>query len=173
MVSPYPVHDTGLISEETNQAIDFVLAVVRSIRNIRQQYTVSHATPVAATIEAPEATEKAAHRSRQRHPKPLRQTLRPDGGRKTHRKTRPSRRQRGGQQPNPHPTGRTHRHRSRNLSASPKKQRHSPKNKPNSTACSITKALWTKPPRPSSPKTAPASPKSKPNSPPSKNNWLA
>lgn len=60
MIAPYPQADEALIDEGISQRIDYVLDVVRALRNIRQQYTVPHQQPVNAHIVTTEAMEKEA-----------------------------------------------------------------------------------------------------------------
>jgi valyl-tRNA synthetase len=60
MIAPYPQADETLIDEGISQRIDYVLEVVRALRNIRQQYTVPHQQPVKAHIVTTEAMEKEA-----------------------------------------------------------------------------------------------------------------
>ncbi|WP_373531030.1 valine--tRNA ligase [Vampirovibrio sp.] len=60
MIAPYPQADEALIDEGISQRIDYVLEVVRALRNIRQQYTVPHQQPVKAHIVTTEAMEKEA-----------------------------------------------------------------------------------------------------------------
>lgn len=60
MIAPFPLADEALIDEGISQRIDYVLEVVRSLRNIRQQYTVPHPQPISATIITTEAQEREA-----------------------------------------------------------------------------------------------------------------
>jgi valyl-tRNA synthetase len=62
MVSPYPQSSDvqHLVSNRSTESIDFVLDVVRSIRNIRQQFNVPHPTAINVTLESPEKDERHA-----------------------------------------------------------------------------------------------------------------
>ncbi|MGE0200253.1 MAG: valine--tRNA ligase [Candidatus Melainabacteria bacterium] len=60
VIAPYPKADATLIDETVNDTTDFVLAVVRAIRNLRQQYGVPHPQPVAVTVETVDAGERTA-----------------------------------------------------------------------------------------------------------------
>jgi valyl-tRNA synthetase len=60
MIAPYPQPDNALIDEGISQRIDYVLEVVRALRNIRQQYTVPNQQTVKAHVVTTEAMEKEA-----------------------------------------------------------------------------------------------------------------
>ena len=60
MHAPYPQADATWLNPTMDSEITLVLAVVRAIRNIRQQYTVPYTTPVSVVIEAPVEAERAA-----------------------------------------------------------------------------------------------------------------
>jgi valyl-tRNA synthetase len=60
MVAPYPLADEALIDEGISQRIDYVLEVVRALRNIRQQYTVPNPQPIKAIVITTEAQEQEA-----------------------------------------------------------------------------------------------------------------
>lgn len=60
MIAPYPQADESLIDEGISQRIDYVLEVVRALRNIRQQYTVPNQQTVKAHVVTTEAMEKEA-----------------------------------------------------------------------------------------------------------------
>ncbi|WP_303674912.1 valine--tRNA ligase [Vampirovibrio chlorellavorus] len=59
-IAPYPQADESLIDEGISQRIDYLLEVVRSLRNIRQQYTVPHQQAVKAHVVTTEPMEKEA-----------------------------------------------------------------------------------------------------------------
>lgn len=60
MVSRFPQADESLIDDGISQRIDYVLEVVRSLRNIRQQYSVPYQQPVKAHIVTTEPMEREA-----------------------------------------------------------------------------------------------------------------
>jgi len=60
MVSRFPQADESLIDDGISQRIDYVLEVVRSLRNIRQQYTVPHHQPIKVHIVTTEPMEREA-----------------------------------------------------------------------------------------------------------------
>jgi valyl-tRNA synthetase len=60
MVAPFPQADEALINPGISEQIDYVLAAVRALRNIRQQYTVPHQQPVKVTVVTAEAMEREA-----------------------------------------------------------------------------------------------------------------
>lgn len=60
LVAPYPQPEMSLIDPRISQRIDYVLDVVRAIRNIRQQYSVPHPQPINAWIVSTEAEEREA-----------------------------------------------------------------------------------------------------------------
>jgi len=60
MIAPFPLADAALIDEDISQRIDYVLEVVRSLRNIRQQYTVPHPQPIKALVITSQPQEREA-----------------------------------------------------------------------------------------------------------------
>lgn len=60
MVAPFPQADATLIDDGISQRIDYVLEVVRSLRNIRQQYTVPHHQPIKALVITSDDQEREA-----------------------------------------------------------------------------------------------------------------
>ena len=56
-VQVYPVVQPDFLNTELEEAVSFVLEVVRSIRNLRQQYSVPHGTGVSVTLESIEPKE--------------------------------------------------------------------------------------------------------------------
>jgi len=60
MIAPFPRADDTLIDQELSEQIDYVLEVVRSLRNIRQQYSVPHPQPIKALVITAENWEQAA-----------------------------------------------------------------------------------------------------------------
>jgi valyl-tRNA synthetase len=60
MVSQFPQADETMIDAGISERIDYVLEVVRSLRNIRQQYSVPHSQPVKAIIVTAESMEREA-----------------------------------------------------------------------------------------------------------------
>ena len=60
MIAPFPLADEALIDEGINARIDYVLDVVRALRNIRQQYTVPNPQTIKATVVTTEALEREA-----------------------------------------------------------------------------------------------------------------
>jgi valyl-tRNA synthetase len=60
LIAPYPQADETLIDDRISERIDYVLEVVRALRNIRQQYTVPNQQPVKAHVVTTEAMEQQA-----------------------------------------------------------------------------------------------------------------
>ena len=60
MQAPYPQADLAWIANDMSQQIDYLLDVVRAVRNIRQQYRVPHAQPVNVSIVTTEPMEREA-----------------------------------------------------------------------------------------------------------------
>ncbi|MHC4929114.1 MAG: class I tRNA ligase family protein, partial [Planctomycetota bacterium] len=55
MVAPWPESIDGCVDEQTEQQIERVQSVIRSIRDIRSQYTIPPARPLVCSASAPEA----------------------------------------------------------------------------------------------------------------------
>ena len=55
MVAPWPEAIDGCIDEQTEQQIETVQSVIRSIRDIRSQYTIPPSKPLVCSAAAPEA----------------------------------------------------------------------------------------------------------------------
>jgi valyl-tRNA synthetase len=55
MVAPWPELIDGCVDEHTEQQIETVQSVIRSIRDIRSQYTIPPAKPLVCSAAAPEA----------------------------------------------------------------------------------------------------------------------
>jgi valyl-tRNA synthetase len=60
MVALFPQANEQLIDAGISERIDYVLEVVRALRNIRQQYTVPHQQPINTTIVTVEVLEREA-----------------------------------------------------------------------------------------------------------------
>ncbi|MDX2083973.1 MAG: valine--tRNA ligase [Candidatus Melainabacteria bacterium] len=61
-ISTYPVANPSYVQPELSQQVEFAIQTIRAIRNIRQEYTVAHATPVPVVVECPDSNEQAALR---------------------------------------------------------------------------------------------------------------
>lgn len=60
MIAAFPQANEALIDPGISEQIDYVLEVVRALRNIRQQYSVPHHQAISATIVSSEAMERQA-----------------------------------------------------------------------------------------------------------------
>lgn len=60
MIAAWPQPDESLINSDVSRRIDYVLDVVRAIRNIRQQYHVPHPQAVSVRVVTTESAEREA-----------------------------------------------------------------------------------------------------------------
>jgi valyl-tRNA synthetase len=59
-LAAYPQTVPALVNDELEKQVDFLLAVIRALRNIRQQYTVPPKQAIDVTIEAGDNIERSA-----------------------------------------------------------------------------------------------------------------